>query len=53
MSWTTMVFGYAHHRLRKDALELFDKMKEAGVEPDSITFVGVPSVCSHAGFVND
>ncbi|XP_058092640.1 pentatricopeptide repeat-containing protein At5g13270, chloroplastic-like [Magnolia sinica] len=53
VSWTAMVSGYAHHGLGKDALELFDKMKEAGVEPDSITFVGVPSACRHVGFVKE
>ncbi|XP_058095319.1 pentatricopeptide repeat-containing protein At2g33680-like [Magnolia sinica] len=53
VSWTAMVSGYAHHGFGKDALELFDKMKEVGVEPDSITFVGVLSACSHVGFVKE
>ncbi|XP_058092643.1 pentatricopeptide repeat-containing protein At3g49170, chloroplastic-like [Magnolia sinica] len=48
-----MVSGYAHHGLGKDTLELFDKMNEAGVEPGSITFVGVLSSCSHIWFVKE
>ncbi|XP_058092641.1 putative pentatricopeptide repeat-containing protein At1g56570 [Magnolia sinica] len=33
VSWIAMVSGYAHHGLGKDDIELFDKMKEAGVDP--------------------
>ncbi|KAL5989971.1 hypothetical protein ACLOJK_010866 [Asimina triloba] len=53
VSWTAMVSGYAHHGYGKDALELFNKMKEVGIEPDGATFIGVLSACSHAGFVRE
>lgn len=53
VSWTALVCGYAQHGLGKEALDLFNKMKEAGVEPDGVTFVGVLTACSHVGLVEE
>ncbi|XWS13658.1 hypothetical protein CRYUN_Cryun36dG0057100 [Craigia yunnanensis] len=36
-----------------NALSLFHKMKEAYVEPNGFTFVGVLYACSHAGLVEE
>ncbi|XP_031489461.1 pentatricopeptide repeat-containing protein At3g26782, mitochondrial-like [Nymphaea colorata] len=52
-SWTAMVSGYGMHGRGKEALQVFHKMQEAGVEPNYITFVSVLAACSHAGLVDD
>ncbi|KAM6558474.1 hypothetical protein CsatA_027713 [Cannabis sativa] len=53
VSWNTMIAGYASHGYAKQALILFEQMKNAGFEPDSITFVAVLSACSHGGLVSE
>eukprot|EP01018_Ginkgo_biloba_P030281 Gb_21430 [translate_table: standard] len=53
VSWTTMIAGYGMHGHGKDALTLFNQMREAGLKPDHITFVAVLSACSHAGLVDE
>ncbi|KAF7130052.1 hypothetical protein RHSIM_Rhsim10G0083400 [Rhododendron simsii] len=63
ISANALIDGYAQHNLEKavyllhdmlaeeDALRTFDKMKEAHVKPDAMTFLGVLTACSHAGRV--
>ncbi len=51
VSWNAMITGYAQHGLGEDALQLYDQMRQEGPSPDSTTFVGVLSACSHAGLV--
>ncbi|CAM6032334.1 unnamed protein product [Sphagnum compactum] len=51
VSWNAMITGYAQHGLGEDALQLYDQMQQEGLSPDSATFVGVLSACSHAGLV--
>ncbi|XP_062095999.1 pentatricopeptide repeat-containing protein At2g22410, mitochondrial-like [Humulus lupulus] len=53
VSWNTMIGGYASHGYAKQALILFEQMKQSGFEPDSITFVAVLSACSHGGLVSE
>ncbi|CAA0839346.1 Pentatricopeptide repeat-containing protein -mitochondrial [Striga hermonthica] len=52
VSWNAMISGYAQHGLSREALNLFNEMKETGMRPDWITFVGVLSACNHAGYVD-
>lgn len=55
VSFTTMITCFARHGLAEKALTLFASMqtlKDNGVRPDAITFIGVLSACSHAGLVN-
>ncbi|KAL3747430.1 hypothetical protein ACJRO7_016249 [Eucalyptus globulus] len=52
-SWTSMIVGYAIHRLVSDAFECFRCMREAGVKPNFVTFVGVLSACVHGGMVQE
>ncbi|XP_047075846.1 pentatricopeptide repeat-containing protein At4g21065-like [Lolium rigidum] len=52
-SWTTIISGLASHGHGKEAVALFFSMREAGVLPDSTTFVVVLSACSHAGLVDE
>lgn len=52
-SWTSMIVGYAMHGHSTDAFECFRCMREAGVRPNHITFVGVLSACVHGGNVRE
>ncbi|GAB2270015.1 hypothetical protein Dimus_004930 [Dionaea muscipula] len=51
VSWTTMIMGYAKHGYGEEALRVFERMRLLLVEPDAVTFIGVLSACSHAGYV--
>ncbi|CAA0839264.1 Putative pentatricopeptide repeat-containing protein [Striga hermonthica] len=51
VSWTAMINGYAEHGLSREAIELFERIPDAGLRPDSVTFIGVLSACSHAGLL--
>lgn len=53
VTWNAMISGYAQHGAGKDALFLFDKMRDKGIKPDWITFVGILSACNHAGLVDN
>lgn len=52
-SWTSMIVGYAMHGHVKEALECFWFMREAGVKPNYVTFIGVLSACVHGGTVKE
>jgi pentatricopeptide repeat protein len=52
-SWNAMLGGCAMHGHGKEALQLFGRMGEEGVQPNDITFVCLLSACSHAGLVDE
>ncbi|KAK6944927.1 Pentatricopeptide repeat [Dillenia turbinata] len=52
-SWTSMIVGHAMHGHVHDALECFHWMREVGVEPNYVTFIGVLSACVHGGMVQE
>ncbi|KAK9292951.1 hypothetical protein L1049_020933 [Liquidambar formosana] len=52
VSWNTIIVGFGNHGLGERALELFEQMKANGVNPDSLTFVGLLVACNHAGLVD-
>ncbi|CAK9263493.1 unnamed protein product [Sphagnum jensenii] len=51
VTWSAMIAGCGQHGHGRAALEHFDQMVSEGVHPNSVTFVGVLSACSHAGLV--
>uniref|UniRef100_A0A2P2INN4 Pentatricopeptide repeat-containing protein n=1 Tax=Rhizophora mucronata TaxID=61149 RepID=A0A2P2INN4_RHIMU len=53
VGWTTMIASYAQHGKGLEALRVYDHMIKAGIRPDSVTFVGVLSACSHANLVEE
>lgn len=53
ISWTAMMSGYANHGYGKEAVKLFNEMKELGLDPDGISFVSVLMACSHAGLLKE
>jgi len=46
VSWTAMIVGYAHNGYSLEALRLFQRMQQEGVEPDSNSFASVLPVCA-------
>ncbi|XP_071735292.1 putative pentatricopeptide repeat-containing protein At3g47840 [Rutidosis leptorrhynchoides] len=52
VSWTAMINGYAEHGLSQQAINLFERLTEVGLRPDTVTFIGVLTACTHAGLVD-
>ncbi|KAL0448310.1 UNVERIFIED_CONTAM: putative pentatricopeptide repeat-containing protein [Sesamum latifolium] len=52
VSWTAMINGYAEHGYSQEAIGLFEKICRVGLRPDSVTFIGVLSACSHVGLLD-
>lgn len=53
ISWNSIISGYCHHGLGKEALSIFNDMLAADVKPNNITFIGVLSACGHLGRVQE
>ncbi|EFJ27471.1 hypothetical protein SELMODRAFT_72055, partial [Selaginella moellendorffii] len=53
ISWTTMIQAYASSGMDDESLELFRLLDQAGLRPNTITYLGVLTACSHAGLVDD
>ncbi|KAM0947566.1 putative tetratricopeptide-like helical domain superfamily, DYW domain-containing protein [Dioscorea sansibarensis] len=51
--WNSMITGYAQHGLGEEALGVYYDMREIGMVPDGITFIGVLSACGYTGMVNE
>ncbi|KAL8211416.1 hypothetical protein R6Q57_005853 [Mikania cordata] len=52
VSWTSLLTGYGMHGCGSEALDLFNGMRNAGLEIDGVTFVVVLYACSHSGLVD-
>lgn len=50
-TYTAAISGLAMNGRGKEALELFEKMKNEGISPDSISYLAVLCACSHEGWV--
>lgn len=54
VSWNTIILGLAMHGQATKALRVFDDLLENRLEePDSITFLGALSACTHTGQVDE
>ncbi|KAF8394954.1 hypothetical protein HHK36_018893 [Tetracentron sinense] len=53
VSWNTMIQGYVIHGKGEASLIFFNQMLAEGLHPDSVTFVGFLSACSHVGMVDE
>ncbi|KAH0461438.1 hypothetical protein IEQ34_009013 [Dendrobium chrysotoxum] len=53
VTWSSMMESYAIHGMGLEAIKLFHQMQEAGVSPNSITFLSLLSSCSHSGLLNE
>ncbi|XP_020213386.2 pentatricopeptide repeat-containing protein At3g53360, mitochondrial [Cajanus cajan] len=53
VSWSSLIVGYAQFGLGHEALNLFRMMRNLGIQPNEITYLGVLSACSHIGLVEE
>ncbi|XP_024995880.1 pentatricopeptide repeat-containing protein At3g22150, chloroplastic [Cynara cardunculus var. scolymus] len=53
VTYTNMIMGYGQHGMGKKSLDLFNSMRESGIQPDSVTIVAVLCACSYAGLVDE
>ncbi|CAN6467845.1 unnamed protein product [Victoria cruziana] len=51
ISWNSMIMGFSVNGQGDLAVKWFEKMKKSGTEPNSVTFIGVLTGCTHAGLV--
>ncbi|PON34057.1 Tetratricopeptide-like helical domain containing protein [Parasponia andersonii] len=51
VSWNSMIMGFSNHGFAEKTLETFKTMVESGTLPNSVTFLGILSACSHAGLL--
>lgn len=49
--YNAMIIAYAHHGRVVEALDTYDKMKLANLQPSQATFVSVIAACGHIGHV--
>ncbi|WOL15788.1 hypothetical protein Cni_G24569 [Canna indica] len=50
-SWNAIILGYGMQGELETSINLFDLMKDEGVEYDHVSYIAVLSACSHAGLV--
>ncbi|KAL8554983.1 hypothetical protein ACS0TY_002969 [Phlomoides rotata] len=53
VSYNALIAGCAAHGNGIEALQLMEKMRYQGVEPDRITFIEVLTACSHSGMLDE
>ncbi|CAK9226167.1 unnamed protein product [Sphagnum troendelagicum] len=54
VSWSAMILGFVKFGQGQRALALYQEMRQEGVEPNAVTFMGVLNAsCSHAGLVHE
>jgi pentatricopeptide repeat protein len=51
-SWTVMIAGYAKHGPPQEALVLFRRMRETGVQSNQFTFASILPACINLGFLD-
>ena len=52
-SWNALIIGLAVNGLVERSLDMFSEMKNNGVIPNEITFMGVLGACRHMGLVDE
>lgn len=53
ISWNSMIAGYAANGRAKQAIDVFNQMRNMGFKPDNITFVSLLTACSHGGLISE
>ncbi|KAJ7532964.1 hypothetical protein O6H91_13G027100 [Diphasiastrum complanatum] len=48
VSWSAMIAGYAQQRLGKEALALYEQMKQEDVQPNKVVYVVLLNACASA-----
>lgn len=52
VAWTTVIGGYGMHGHVRTAIQLYNRMVELGVKPNSVTVASLIYSCSHAGMID-
>lgn len=52
VSYNVMIAGFANHGHGEDAIKLFPEMIEGGIQPDTVTFLGILTACSQSGLLD-
>ena len=50
--WTSLIIGYVQNAQADEALQFSGLLFKSRTQPDHITFVGVPSICTHVGLAD-
>lgn len=53
VSWSSLIVGYAQFGRGHEAINIFREMRNQGVQPNEITYLGVLTACSHIGMVEE
>ncbi|KAF5790868.1 putative tetratricopeptide-like helical domain superfamily, DYW domain-containing protein [Helianthus annuus] len=53
VSWNAMISAYAQEGDGEATLRTFERLIESGLKPDSVSFLGVLTACSHRGLVDE
>ncbi|KEH27938.1 pentatricopeptide (PPR) repeat protein [Medicago truncatula] len=53
VSINTMIYAYAQNGFGHEALELFERLKKLGLEPNVVTFISILLACNNAGLVEE
>ncbi|KAK7311261.1 hypothetical protein RJT34_09282 [Clitoria ternatea] len=53
VAWTAVICAHAYHGKASEALRLFKEMQGSGVRPNTVTFIGLLTACSHSGLVKE
>eukprot|EP00250_Pteridium_aquilinum_P007001 c16802_g1_i1 orf=813-1508(+) len=46
ITWSALIAGYVEHDHGKDALQLFQRMEQEGIEPNEVTYICILKACS-------
>lgn len=53
ISWTSMINAFGMHGRGKEAIELYESMKNSDFLPDHVTFLALLYACSHSGLIDE
>ncbi|KAL5982713.1 hypothetical protein ACLOJK_016789 [Asimina triloba] len=53
VTWNSIVTGFAQNGCPKQSLSAFERMVDAGIRPNHVTFLGALAACSHTGLVSE
>ncbi|KAF8077374.1 hypothetical protein N665_1043s0019 [Sinapis alba] len=51
--WNSMILGLANNGYMDRSMDLFLELERSGLEPDSVSFIGVLTACAHSGKVHE
>ncbi|XP_059305647.1 pentatricopeptide repeat-containing protein At5g42450, mitochondrial [Lycium ferocissimum] len=53
VTWNALICAHAQNGRGKAAIELFKRMKQMGIKPNSVTLLGLLLACNHVGLVDE